>query len=116
MHSHIRRLSGFTLVEIMIVVAIIGLLVAIAVPNFIKARLTAQRNACIKNLSTIESSKQQWGVEYGKTDGDIPTAADLIGPTLYLKTMPVCPGGGTYALGVIGGNATCTLSTLGHSL
>jgi len=116
MRSLYRQRSGFTLVEIMIVVAIIGLLVAIAVPNFIQARLSAQKNACIKNLSTIESAKQQWGTEYGKTDGDAPALTDLIGPLLYLKVMPSCPGGGSYTLGVIGGNATCTLSNLGHSL
>jgi type IV pilus assembly protein PilA len=107
---------GFTLVEIMIVVAIIGLLTAIAIPNFAKSRKSAQRNACIKNLSTLESVKQQWGLEKGKTDGDSPTEADLIGPLLFLKVMPACPAGGSYTIGPIGGNATCSNAADGHVL
>jgi len=114
--KNIQEQRGFTLVEIMIVVALIGMLTAVAIPNFMKSRTAAQRNACIKNISVIESAKQQWGLEKGKTDGDIPVEADLVGPLLYLKQMPTCPGGGTYTLGGIGGNAICSNSSLGHSL
>ena len=59
--------KGFTLVEIMIVVAIIGLLAAIAIPNFVKARETAQQNACINNLRQISAAKQQWALENNAT-------------------------------------------------
>ena len=58
-----NRKSGFTLVEIMIVVAIIGLLAAIAIPNFVKARTTAQTNACINNLRQIDAAIQQYALE-----------------------------------------------------
>jgi prepilin-type N-terminal cleavage/methylation domain-containing protein len=108
--------AGFTLVEIMIVVALIGMLSAIAIPNFIKQRQYSQSRACIKNLSTMEAAKQIWGVESGRKDGDIPLDTDLIGANLYIKAMPVCPAGGTYDIGAIGVNASCTQSAAGHSL
>ena len=70
--------AGFTLVEIMIVVAIIGLLAAIAIPNFVRARQTSQTNACINNLRQIDGAEQQWALENGKVTGDAaPVAADL---------------------------------------
>ena len=72
-----NRKSGFTLVEIMIVVAIIGLLAAIAIPNFVKARTTSQQNACINNLRLIDSSKQQWALEQRQQSTCTPGGADL---------------------------------------
>jgi prepilin-type N-terminal cleavage/methylation domain-containing protein len=109
-----KRSSGFTLVELMIVVAILGILLAVAFPNYLKSRTQARKQTCIENLSQIESAKQVWGVENGKKNGDVPEKADLIGDNSYIKRMPECGGGGTYDFKAIGTTATCTES--GHVL
>ena len=65
-----NKTAGFTLVEIMIVVAIIGLLAAIAIPNFVKARESAQLNSILNNLRIVEGAKDQWALENKKGTGD----------------------------------------------
>src|SRR6266498_4078266 len=86
--------AGFTLVEIMIVVAIIALLAAIAIPNFVKARTSSQRSACIANLKQIEGAKATWAMELKKALSSTPVPTDLYGATLYIREAPGCPGGG----------------------
>lgn len=110
-----QRSHGFTLVEIMIVVAIIGLLAAIAVPNFVRARSKAQQNACINNLKQMDGAKAQWAIENKKVDSDAVTTSDI---TPYLKgsVMPQCPSSGAYAVTTVSAIPTCTLSTAGHTL
>ena len=100
------RASGFTLVEIMIVVAIIGMLIAVAVPNFSKMRRDAQKTACHAQLKQIDGSKEMWATQEKRADGDTPSEAQI---GEYISDgMPSCPGGGTYTLGAVGQKATCT--------
>ena len=106
MKRNMRR--AFTLVEIMIVVLIIGILMAIAVPNFIQARQTSRMNSCIANLKQIDSAKEQFAM-IAKLDTGATVVSTDLAPT-YIKTFPSCPGGGTYTINVVGTNPTCSLA------
>ncbi len=99
------------------VLFVIGLLAAIAIPNFVKSRTTACINSCIANLKQIDGANQQWALENKKTDSDM---VDAKASVVYLKggVAPTCPAGGSYTIAVwVSNPPTCTLSkTLGHSL
>lgn len=105
----------------MIVVAIIGLLAAIAIPNFVRARTTAQMNACINNLRQIDGAVQQWALEQKKASTDSPVESDV---TPYLKNAVICPAGGTafsdsYKLGTVSQQPDCqkaSTATPAHKL
>lgn len=112
------RKEGFTLVEIMIVVAIIGLLATIAIPNFVRARTTAQMSACINNLRQIDGAIQTWALETKQAD-DAPVAFTAISG--YLKNAVVCPSGGknfgdSYQLGTVADKPTCKKVPETHKL
>ena len=125
-YSHIKRSGGVLTgeglalaglitgyISIAISIFLIPMMLAIAIPNFVRARETAQTNACINNLRMIDAAKQQWALENGKGPGDVPTMQDLE-PYLKNGVFPTCPAGGTYTIGAVSNAPTCSVP--GHQL
>lgn len=108
-----RRKRGFSLVEIMIVVAILGIILAIAGPTWMKQRELSQTRVCQENLTKISGAKEQWALEFAKGNSDAPSWSDLYQDdgSGFLKKIPVCPGQGTYTIGTMAETASCSITS-----
>ncbi len=113
--QHTNHRDGLTIVEVMIVVILIGMLAAIAIPSLLRARNESQMKACIVNLKAIDTAKQLWAAETKAGTNTSPTAA-VLAPYFQRRVMPVCPANGTYIILPVNYLPVCTFFNQGHKM
>ncbi len=107
-----RMKKGFTLVEIMIVVAIIAILAAVAIPNFLKYRADARSQSCVSNMSSLKTAAESWRTNQNQPTA-VPNLSDLVGTesTKYIpKETIFCPEGGDYVIATAEGSTAITVT------
>ena len=103
--------KGFTLIEIMIVVAILGIVLSIAAGTWLRQRNSSQQRVCQENLAKIDGAKELWALENNNASDAVPVWADLVAAdgSGYLKKQPVCPASGTYTIDAVNQDASCSI-------
>lgn len=114
--SSVRGIRGFSLIEIAIVVAVLGVMAMIALPNMFSARKNAELKICITNLRAIDHAKQQWGFENGKDEDAEPRFSDIEPYLTAQQLNSICPIGGKYEIKQLKDNPTCSFASQGHIL
>jgi len=110
-----RQRPGFSLMEIMVVIAILSVITSIGVPNFIKARTSARTRSCVRQIRTLIAVKEQYALIKKLPQGSAVSMGNLIAAELILST-PTCPDGFPYSLGSIGDDVICTSGLPGHKI
>lgn len=107
---NIRKIRGFTLIEIMVVFAITGFIISIAVPTFMRQRELSRSRGCQENLLKIDGAKEMYAMDNSLPDGADVDLSDLVRAdgTGYLRREPLCPSGGTYTANPIGTDPSCS--------
>ncbi len=106
--------KGFNLVEIMLVIALIAVIIGIAIPAFVKARVISRARACQENLTKIDGAKESWALSNNKSDG-ATVSLDTLVAEKYLKKKPICPTGSLYIVNPIGTPPQCSSGLRGHN-
>ena len=110
------RQTGLSLIELAIVVAVLGVMAMIALPNLFSSRKTAEDKVCISNLRAIKHAKEKWGFDKKKQPSDIPTYDDIKEYLSKTTQLSICPVGGKYTLGALNENPSCEFAAQGHVL